>query len=132
MITCQQARPGAEVEVRYATVDDADGIAALFGRVYRGGYHLAECTDPDTVRSTLASQDRAWVLALAGGVVVGSAMARHVPGNASCEMGRAAVDQEYRGRPDVRAMSRVLLRDTVARDGSHPAEPIHQDESIPD
>jgi hypothetical protein len=112
---CQQARPCAEIEVRYATTDDADGVAALFDRVYRGGYHLAECTDPDVVRRTVASQDRLWVLALAAGTVVGSAMARRVPGNASYELGRAAVDQDYRGRPDVRAMSKVLLRETVRR-----------------
>jgi hypothetical protein len=113
--TCQQTRPCAEVEVRYATAGDADGIAALFDRVYRGGYHMAECTAPDVVRSALASRDRRWVLALAGGTVVGSAMSRHIPGNASCELGRAAVDRDYRGRPDVRAISKVLLRDTVGR-----------------
>jgi len=113
--TCQQTRHDAGIEVRHATPGDADGIAALFDRVYQGGYHLAECTDPETVRRAVASQDRLWMLALAAGTIVGSAMARHVPGDARYELGRAAVDQDYRGRPDVRAMSKVLLRDTVRR-----------------
>ena len=115
MSICQQTRPCAEIEVRYATAYDADGLAALFDRVYQGGYHMAECTHPGVVRRAVASQDRLWVLALAAGTVVGSAMARRVPGNASYELGRAAVDQEYRGRPDVRAISKVLLRDTARR-----------------
>jgi hypothetical protein len=115
MSTRQQTRPSTEIEVRHATTDDADGIAALFDRVYHGGYPFAECTDPDLVRRTVASREHLWVLTLAGGTVVGSVMARRDPGNASYEMGRAAVDQDYRGRAGIVAASELLLRDTISR-----------------
>ena len=110
-----QTRHDAGIEVRHATPGDADGIAALFDRVYRGGYHLAECTDPDLVRRTVASGEHLWVLTLAAGTVVGSVMARRDPGNGRYELGRAAVDQDYRGRAGIVAASEVLLRDTVRR-----------------
>lgn len=115
MSTHQRTRPAAGINVRQATEDDADGIAALFDRVYHGGYHLAECTDPDLVRRIVASGEHSWVLTLAGDTVVGSVMARRDPGNASYELGRAAVDQDYRGRAGIVAASQVLLRDTVKR-----------------
>jgi hypothetical protein len=111
----QRTRPPAGIDVRHATEDDADGIAALFDRVYHGGYHLAECTDPALVRRTVASREHPWVLTLAGRTVVGSVMARRDPGNASYELGRAAVDQDYRGRAGIVTASEVLLRATVKR-----------------
>jgi hypothetical protein len=111
----QQTRPAAEIEVRYATTDDADGIAALFGRVYHSGYPLAECTDPDLIRRGVTSPDNLWVLSLAAGTVVASVMARCDPGDARYELGRGVIDQDYRGRADIRAASEVLLRDTIRR-----------------
>ncbi|WP_432838431.1 hypothetical protein [Dactylosporangium sp. CA-092794] len=114
-MSIRQARLSAEVDVRHATTGDADGIVALFDRVYHGGYHMPECADAALVRRTVASGDHVWVLALAAGAVVGSVMARHDPGNGSYELGRAAIDQEYRGRADVGAALDVLLRDTVRR-----------------
>ena len=54
----------AGIEVRHATPGDADAIAALFDRVYQGGYHLTECTDPELVRRTVASREHLWVLTL--------------------------------------------------------------------
>jgi hypothetical protein len=111
----QQTRPPNEIEIRYATTGDADGIAALFDRVYHGGYHLAECTDPDLVRRTVASPGHLWVLALDAGTVVGSFAARLDPGTARYEVCRAAIDAAYRGRADVGAAAKVLGRDTIRR-----------------
>lgn len=42
-------------------------------------------------------------------------MARRDPGNASYELGRAAVDYDYRGRASIGAASKVLLRATIRR-----------------
>ncbi len=114
-MSVQQSRPPAEIEIRQATTDDAAGIAALFDRVYRGGYHLAECADPTLVQRTVASREHLWVLALAARTVVGSVMARRDPGNARYELCRAAVHPDYRGRPDINVALDVLRRDTVSR-----------------
>jgi hypothetical protein len=101
--------------IRHAAVADAEGIVGLFERVYDGGYDLVEGTDPGVVRRAVADRDRLWVLAVAGGAVVGSVVARRDPGNGSYELCRAAIDREYRGRADVGAGLGVLLRDTLRR-----------------
>jgi hypothetical protein len=111
----QQTRAPAEIDIRHAGVDDAEGITALFDRVYRGGYHLAECADPALVRRTIASGEHPWVLVLANGAVVGSVMARHDAGHARYELGRVAVDVDYRGRSDLGVALEVLLRETTGR-----------------
>ncbi|MGN9775139.1 GNAT family N-acetyltransferase [Micromonospora sp. H33] len=107
--------PHVDIEVRYATPDDADGIAALYDRVYNGGYPLTECTDPALVRRIVTDQEHIWMLALDRGTVVGSSVARRDPGNASYELCRAAVDPDYRGRANYSAVFGRTLRDAVER-----------------
>lgn len=114
-MTARPAAPQVDIEVRYATPDDADGIAALYDRVYNGGYPIMECTDPTLVRRIVADQEHIWVLALDQGTVVGSSVARRDPVNASYELCRAAVDPGYRGRANYSAVFGRSLRDAVER-----------------
>lgn len=103
------------LDVRPATVADADGIAALFELVYGGSYPFADAVDPDQIRRIVAGSDHLWMLVLAAGTVVGSVMARRDPGNASYELGRGVVHPDRRGRPEPGMALDELLRDTMAR-----------------
>ena len=44
----------ADIEIRHATPDDANGIAALYDQVYDGSYPVTECTDPSLIRQIVA------------------------------------------------------------------------------
>lgn len=114
-MTVQQAGPHLDIEVRHATPDDADGIAALYDRAYDGGYSITECTDPALVRRVLADRQHIWVLAVDGARVIGAIVARHDPANASYELCRAAVDPGYRGRANYSAVFGLSFRDAVDR-----------------
>jgi hypothetical protein len=104
-----------DIEIRYATPDDADGIAALYDGVYHGSYPITECTDPTLVRRIVANREQVWVLALDGDTVVGASVARPEPVNQSYELCRAAVRPDYRGRANYRAVFDLSLRAAVER-----------------
>jgi hypothetical protein len=104
-----------EIEVRYATPDDVEGIAALYHRVYDGSYPVTECTDPALVRRIVTNEEHIWVLALAGDRVVGASVARPDAVNSSYELCRGAVDPGYRGRANYGGVFARSLRDAVER-----------------
>jgi hypothetical protein len=105
----------SDIEVRCATPEDADGIAALYDEVYNGGYPIAECTDPALVRRIVANQEHVWVLALDGDTVVGASVARPGPVHESYELCRGAVHPGYRGRANYRAVFDLSLRAAIER-----------------
>jgi Acetyltransferase (GNAT) family len=103
------------IEIRYATPDDADGIAALYDWVYHGGYPVRECTDPALVRQIVTNREQIWVLALDGDTVVGAIVARHEPGSESYEICRGAVRPDYRGRASYGTLFDLSHRAAVER-----------------
>ncbi|GGL13624.1 hypothetical protein [Mangrovihabitans endophyticus] len=112
-MTAQHTLSRVELDVRRATVADADGIIALFDRVYGGEYRSAECTDPLLVRRELTGRDCIWMLVTDRDRVVGSIAARRTPGSGRYEMCRAAVDSAHRGRSEIVAAFDAVLRETL-------------------
>lgn len=100
----------ADIEIRYATPDDADQIATLYDRVYNGGYPLTECTDPALIRQIVTNREHIWVLALDGDMVVGASAARPEPVNRSYELCRSVVCPDYRGRANYGAVLDLSAR----------------------
>ncbi|WP_067690780.1 hypothetical protein [Nocardia jejuensis] len=103
------------LEFRRATPDDAEGIAELYDRVYRGRYPLVECTNPAVISAVLTERDYSWFLATADGVVVGSSVAVPDSVNGTCELGRAAVRLEYAGRGNFAVLFNATVDDAIAR-----------------
>lgn len=100
----------ADIEIRYATPDDASGIAALYDTVYNGGYPITECTDPALIRRIVTNREHVWVLAVDGDMVVGASVARPEPVNQSYELCRGAVRPGYRGRASYGAVFDLSVR----------------------
>jgi len=100
----------ADIEIRYATPDDVDQIAALYDRVYDGGYPLTECTDSALIRRIVTNREHVWVLALDGDMVVGASVARPEPVNRSYELCRGVVRPDYRGRANYGAVFDLSVR----------------------
>lgn len=114
-MTVQRELSPVDIEIRHATPDDVEGIAALYHRVYDGSYPITECTDPALVRRIVTNEEHIWVLALAGDSVVGASAARPDPVNSSYELCRGAVDPRYRGRANYGAVFARSLRDAIGR-----------------
>lgn len=105
----------SNIEVRFATPDDAERIAALYDEVYDGGYPIAECTEPVLVRQVLTEQKHIWVLALDGDRVVATTVARPEPGRDCYEVCRGVVHPDYRGRANYGAVFDLSLRTALER-----------------
>lgn len=100
----------ADIEIRCADPEDADGIAALYDGVYGGGYPITECIDPALVRRIVTRQEHIWVLALDGDAVVGASVAKPGPVQGSYELCRGVVHPAYRGRARYSAVFELSLR----------------------
>jgi len=105
----------ADIEIRHATPDDANGIAALYDQVYDGSYPVTECTDPSLIRQIVTNQEQVWVLALDGDTVVGASVARPEPASQRYELCGAAVRSDYRGRADYLAVFKLSFRAALER-----------------
>lgn len=108
----QQAAEGSEgIRYRMASPDDATSLALLYNNVYKGGYPIQDCLQPDRIKKIIESGEHIWMVALDRNDLVGAAVARPEAWNRSYETCRTVTlpDPKYRGRGIGRKLYEVTL-----------------------
>ncbi|MCM2325087.1 MAG: GNAT family N-acetyltransferase [Candidatus Woesearchaeota archaeon] len=74
---------------RQAREDDANQLAWLYDFVYEGGYSIADCLDPERIKSIIGEDRHIWVVAENEGGIVGATVAKPEEWNESYETCRS-------------------------------------------
>lgn len=105
-----------DVGVVRAAPAHAEGIAALYEKVYAGKYPLAEFQDPRFIAGAVQDSRYKWFVAQKGGAVVGSTVGVVAPWNNSCELGKTVVDPGEAGAGVAKQMC-ARMRDSALEEG---------------